>query len=81
MWIIKQIRDVKKNNGHVNFLKYSPKVDLLIFYQLFKRGMHSTITKGRSSRANFKWAWKDSELELFAFIASNKNHLFVSPFI
>jgi hypothetical protein len=54
-------------------LKYSPKVDLLIFYQLFKRGMHSTITKGRSSHANFKWAWKDSELELFAFIASNKN--------
>jgi hypothetical protein len=35
--------------------------------------MHSTITKGRSSHANFKWAWKDSELELFAFIASNKN--------
>jgi hypothetical protein len=34
--------------------------------------MHSTITKGRNPHANFKWAWKDSELKLFALIASNK---------
>jgi hypothetical protein len=62
-----------EKNGHINFLKYSAKVDLLIFYQLFKKGMHSTIINGRSPHENFKRAWKDSELELFAFIASNKN--------
>jgi hypothetical protein len=58
---------------YVNFLKYFAEVDLPIFYQLLKRGMHSTIPKGRSLHANFKWAWKDNELELFALIVSNKN--------
>jgi hypothetical protein len=62
-----------EKNDHVNFLNFFDKVDSLVFYQPLKRGMHSTIIKGRSPHTNFKWAWKDSELELFALIASNKN--------
>jgi hypothetical protein len=38
-----------------------------------KGAKHVVITKGRSSRNNFKCAWEGNELELLAPIASNKN--------
>jgi hypothetical protein len=35
--------------------------------------MHNTTVGGRSSCPNFKWVWKDSELELLIHVVSNKN--------
>jgi len=36
-------------------------------------GMHVATTRKRSSCTSLKWAWKDNELKLFVFIASNTN--------
>jgi hypothetical protein len=63
-----------ERNGRAISMKCSTKTYVHPFLLAIQRGntqcCHCTR---RSSHANFKWAWNESEPELFALITFNKN--------